>query len=219
MQKPLRSDARRKREAILDAAAQTLTASGFGAPMDRIAQLAGVGQATLYRHFPDRPSLLLALLDRDMTGMEARVAAAPADARSQVLFRSLAGCLVDSPAFAEYWRSAGLNTPEAEIGRRRLIALGQSCIPADVAADRLRKDLTPDDLPLIATMLGAILCGRDREERESLRDRALDLLSKGLVRPTMQASPETTMDCSPARLSTDTTSTDALDPTSRQAPN
>ncbi|RKN41610.1 TetR/AcrR family transcriptional regulator [Streptomyces hoynatensis] len=53
----LRADAARNRERILAAARETFVLHGPDAPLDEIARRAGVGNATLYRHFPDRASL------------------------------------------------------------------------------------------------------------------------------------------------------------------
>lgn len=59
---PLRADALRNRERIVDAAREVFAAAGTDAPLDEIARTAGVGNATLYRHFPDRAALLTAVL-------------------------------------------------------------------------------------------------------------------------------------------------------------
>ncbi|MER6952342.1 MULTISPECIES: TetR/AcrR family transcriptional regulator [unclassified Streptomyces] len=53
-----RSDAQRNRERILEAALEELTRSA-DVPLSAIAKKAGVGQGTLYRHFPDREALVL----------------------------------------------------------------------------------------------------------------------------------------------------------------
>ncbi|MGK5532956.1 TetR/AcrR family transcriptional regulator [Streptomyces sp. URMC 129] len=58
----LRADAVRNRERILAAARDVLVEQGADAPLDEIARRAGVGNATLYRHFPDRKSLLFHVL-------------------------------------------------------------------------------------------------------------------------------------------------------------
>lgn len=60
--RPLRADARRNRDAILDAARATFETEGVLAPLDGIALKAGVGNATLYRNFPTRDDLLAAVL-------------------------------------------------------------------------------------------------------------------------------------------------------------
>jgi AcrR family transcriptional regulator len=53
----MRADARRNRERLLAAARDAFIEQGAGAPLDDIARRAGVGIATLYRRFPDRPAL------------------------------------------------------------------------------------------------------------------------------------------------------------------
>jgi AcrR family transcriptional regulator len=57
----LRSDAAANRERILDAATIAVRRDGERVPMATIAEEAGVGIGTLYRHYPTRPALLAAL--------------------------------------------------------------------------------------------------------------------------------------------------------------
>jgi AcrR family transcriptional regulator len=59
--KPARADARRNKEALLDAAAATFVAAGVDAPVRDIAAKAGVGVGTIYRHFPTRADLIVAV--------------------------------------------------------------------------------------------------------------------------------------------------------------
>ncbi|MEU1272420.1 TetR/AcrR family transcriptional regulator [Streptomyces sp. NPDC005799] len=56
-----RKDARRNQQALLDAAAAVFVASGVDAPVRDIAAEAGVGVATIYRHFPTRADLVVAV--------------------------------------------------------------------------------------------------------------------------------------------------------------
>ncbi len=63
---PERADARARRESILRAAKDVLARSGVNAPVREIADEAGVGIATLYRHFPQRADLVLAILDTEI---------------------------------------------------------------------------------------------------------------------------------------------------------
>jgi AcrR family transcriptional regulator len=58
-QRPKRADARRNEEALLEAAAAVFAASGVEAPIRDIAAKAGVGTATIYRHFPTRADLIV----------------------------------------------------------------------------------------------------------------------------------------------------------------
>ncbi|MET8901360.1 helix-turn-helix domain-containing protein [Streptomyces sp. NPDC004538] len=67
-----RRDARRNRELLLEAAHEVFTEQGLDAPLDVIARRAGVGNATLYRHFPTRAALVDAVFRDSLTGtMEA----------------------------------------------------------------------------------------------------------------------------------------------------
>jgi len=56
-----RADARRNEQALLDAAAAVFVASGVDAPVRDIAAQAGVGMGTIYRHFPTRADLIIAV--------------------------------------------------------------------------------------------------------------------------------------------------------------
>lgn len=59
--RPKRADARRNKETLLDAAAAVFVTSGVEAPVRDIAARAGVGTATIYRHFPTRADLIVAV--------------------------------------------------------------------------------------------------------------------------------------------------------------
>jgi AcrR family transcriptional regulator len=60
--RPMRVDARRNYDRLLAAAAELFAAEGTGAALDDVARRAGIGNATLYRHFPTRQDLIAALL-------------------------------------------------------------------------------------------------------------------------------------------------------------
>ena len=56
-----RADARRNEQALLAAAAAVFVSSGVDAPVRDIAAKAGVGMGTIYRHFPTRADLIIAV--------------------------------------------------------------------------------------------------------------------------------------------------------------
>ncbi|MCP2343241.1 TetR/AcrR family transcriptional regulator [Actinomadura rupiterrae] len=56
-----RADARRNERTLLDAAAAVFVTSGVEAPVRDVAARAGVGVATIYRHFPTRADLIIAV--------------------------------------------------------------------------------------------------------------------------------------------------------------
>lgn len=59
-----RTDARRNRERIIGAAVEAITDSGSGVPLSEVARRAGLGIATVHRHFPSRDLLLETVLAR-----------------------------------------------------------------------------------------------------------------------------------------------------------
>jgi AcrR family transcriptional regulator len=63
LEKPLRADARRNREKVLAAARAVFAEDGVDAQMDDVAQCAGLGVGTVYRHFPTKEALVNALSD------------------------------------------------------------------------------------------------------------------------------------------------------------
>jgi AcrR family transcriptional regulator len=75
---PMRADARRNRRRLLDAAIGLILEAGGEPSRDAVAQRAGVGIGTLYRHFPDQQALLHAVafdvLDRTIAAGEATLA-------------------------------------------------------------------------------------------------------------------------------------------------
>jgi AcrR family transcriptional regulator len=75
----LRADARRNRERLVDVAREAFAEHGADAPMDDIARRAGVGAGTLYRHFPTREALLLAVYRSDIETIAERARTLGAD--------------------------------------------------------------------------------------------------------------------------------------------
>ncbi|MEE3917991.1 helix-turn-helix domain-containing protein [Micromonospora sp. BRA006-A] len=82
--RPLRADALRNRQRLLDAAVQAFSQDGPEVTLDRVAKEAGVGIGTLYRHFPSREALIEAAyrneLEKLCDAAPALLAAQPADA-------------------------------------------------------------------------------------------------------------------------------------------
>ena len=73
-QRPMRADARRNYERILTTAGEVFAESGTDASLDEIARRAGIGIGTLYRHFPTREDLLVAVMQNAFETLHARAA-------------------------------------------------------------------------------------------------------------------------------------------------
>jgi AcrR family transcriptional regulator len=72
--RPVRADATRNIGAVIEAAKAVFAESGVDAPVRQIATRAGVGVGTLYRHFPQRADLIVAVFEHEI---DACAAAAP----------------------------------------------------------------------------------------------------------------------------------------------
>lgn len=66
IKRPVRADAQRNEEAVLEAAKQVFSTTGVDAPVREIATMAGVGVGTLYRRFPKRSDLITAVFRREV---------------------------------------------------------------------------------------------------------------------------------------------------------
>ncbi|QDE67308.1 MULTISPECIES: TetR/AcrR family transcriptional regulator [Myxococcus] len=77
--KPLRADGRRNRERIVAVAAELVGRDGAQVSLEEIARRAGVGSATLHRHFPSRQSLLEAVFRDGVAQLCARASSQPGE--------------------------------------------------------------------------------------------------------------------------------------------
>lgn len=66
----MRADGRRNRETLLEAAKVVFARAGTDAPMEDVAKEAGVGRGTLYRHFPTREHLFVAIMKEQVDRLE-----------------------------------------------------------------------------------------------------------------------------------------------------
>ncbi|WP_337190397.1 helix-turn-helix domain-containing protein [Altericroceibacterium endophyticum] len=73
-ERPLRADARRNIDIVVDAAREVFAESGVDAPMRVIAKKAGVGVGTIYRHFPQRADLIAAVFRHEVDSCAAQAA-------------------------------------------------------------------------------------------------------------------------------------------------
>jgi AcrR family transcriptional regulator len=178
-EKSLRKDAQRSRSALLAAARQLFAESGQ-APMHEIARRAGISRATLYRHFPDRSAIALAIFADELAGLE-RVAAEStgqpdailvllrAVADVQARFKGLVDCLRASPA----------GTAGEDRLKGRFADLIEQPLRDGKHAGRVRDDLTVDDVLLVIAMVGGAVERRD--DGPAMADRAMTLAIEGLA--------------------------------------
>ncbi|PPT86759.1 TetR/AcrR family transcriptional regulator [Xanthomonas theicola] len=180
----LRADAAQRRHLLLDAADEVFCEHGVLAPLERVIERSGLGRATLYRHFADRPALMLALLERGLDGLEC--CARDIGVRPDGLFlllRDIAEHIAMSAPLSDYWRSMPRDHPAVEAARARLTAVLAPLLRCGIDAGRCRQDLDIGDLVLLLDMLGACQRGQDGAERKALALRGWWLLCHALTAP------------------------------------
>lgn len=162
------------RAALLAAAREVFGSAGTGAPLSAVAKRAGVGQGSLYRHFPDRMDLVVAVFDEQVAAVEER--AATPDAGLADLLGLVTRHAVDSVGFVDLVRS---RVPADErvvaLGERVAVALGTRLAGAIESGD-VPAGTTSDDLLLAVAMMAGGLSQAEGEDRERRARRAWELL-------------------------------------------
>jgi AcrR family transcriptional regulator len=177
-----RADARRNEVSLLEAAAATFIASGVDAPVRDIAAKAGVGVGTIYRHFPTRADLIVAVYRHQV---EACAAAGPTLLASNssphaalaqwinlfvdflVTKHGLAGALQSDNAAFQTLHSYFLD---------RLVPVCGELLDAAAKAGEIRPDMSPVEL---MRGVGNLCIGAENNPAYDAR-RLVDLLISGL---------------------------------------
>ncbi|MHA7189319.1 TetR/AcrR family transcriptional regulator [Arthrobacter sp. MDT2-16] len=197
--RPLRRDAQRNREVVLAAARRMFALHGAECSFEHIARDAGVGVGTVYRRFPDRRTLIEAILEQRVVDVDDAAAAA---------------LRLDDPwAAARLFIGAAARMQLEDRGLRellhdhRFVSVGLALLrerirpTAEELAARLRDDgaarpdLTAEDLVVLIRMLGSLTPGHDASDpagtdratgepgRHTGFERYLGLLLDALRRP------------------------------------
>ena len=189
----MRADARRNHEKLLAAAVELFGGSGADVPLEAIADRAGVGIGTLYRHFPTREALAEAAYRNEVERLcdaaaELLVERPPDEALAEWMGRfvsyvaakrSMAGMLKTVLASSD----ASLYTD----ARSRMLAAVSSLLAAAAQAGTIRADVEPEDVLRAMNGIWLAADGPDWSERSR---RQLALLMDGL-RFGVDTSPKT----------------------------
>jgi AcrR family transcriptional regulator len=180
--RPLRADARRNRDRLLEAAVRAFSTDWPGATLEAIAKDAGVGIGTLYRHFPTREALVEAAYRNELARLCDAVpdllAAHPADAALRGWMDRYVDYVATKHGMAEALRAviASGGNPYNE-SRGRLTGAIEALLAAGVAAGLLRTDVGADD---VFTALAGITLATGAPDRRPMAARQLDLLMDAL---------------------------------------
>ncbi|AZP83001.1 TetR/AcrR family transcriptional regulator [Mycobacterium avium] len=176
-----RSDARRNRQRLLEAATAAFTAHGALVSLESIARDAGVGIGTLYRHFPNREALVEAVYRAELAEVAAAAAQLlqrhpPKTALRRWMDR-YANFVATKRGMAESLQAifeSGALVPSQT--RDSIVGAVETLLRAGADDASLRADVQADDV--VSSLIGIFLVSGSPEQT----GRMLDLLVAGVTR-------------------------------------
>jgi AcrR family transcriptional regulator len=157
-ERPLRADARRNRERILESARAVFAKYGADAQIDDVARQAGVGVGTVYRHFPTKEALQVELVREKFRLFATRTREALEKdgepfAVIEDLLRRNAETMAGDAAVQQALAGAGEHIwTQAEAEQQALVAVTGQLIARARRAGTIRRDVEPTDI-------GMLMCG------------------------------------------------------------
>ncbi len=190
-ERPLRRDAERNRQRILDAARVVFAERGLRASQDDIAREAGVGVGTVYRRFPDKEQLIDALFEE---GMEEMVAVAEAALAISDPWEGFVHLIVRGHELQSANRGLQELVLNGEQGgaervaraRSRIAPLVEQLLVRAQEAGAVRDDVVVTDLSMMQFAVGAIV-DATRDIAPEVWRRTLTVMLDGL-RPARRAT-------------------------------
>lgn len=167
--------ASQNRAALISAAREVFAAHGLAAPLNAVAKVAGVGQGSLYRHFPTRLSLAVAVFQQNLDDLEA-LANEPSSTLEDVLGLVTEQAIVSTALFelvadgrngqGEGDDDAGPGeTGEADDLTPRITGILAAKLPEAQAAGRVPAWVTVDEVGLGIMMLASTLARTPHAQR------------------------------------------------------
>ena len=179
-----RADAQRNRERILAAADAVFAARGASVPTEEIARAAGVGNGTLFRHFPTKTDLLEAVFVNRLRGLvdeaeQLQHAGDPGAALSQFFIRIVEQSQTKN-AFADALAEVGVDvgTATAEVGQELRDVL-EVLLRRAQQTGAVRQDLRVQDL--ISLIVGASHAARHLAVDPPAQRRVIMVILDGLL--------------------------------------
>ena len=186
-----RADARRNEQTLLDVAAAAFVASGVDVPVREIATTAGVGVATIYRHFPTRADLIVAVYRHQVDECAAAGPELLTTAQTpQVALTEWIGLFVDF-LVTKHGLAEALQSGDATFETLhtyfldRLLPVCDQLLDAAAEAGQVRSDIAADEL---MRGVGNLCIGADNDTRYDAR-KMVKILVSGLgpsTRPSLQ---------------------------------
>jgi AcrR family transcriptional regulator len=183
--RPKRADAVRNEKTLLDAAAAVFVKSGVDAPVRDIAVKADVGMGTIYRHFPTRADLIIAVYRHQVDACaEAGPALLASGSTPHAALTQWVGLFVDFLT-TKHGLAAALQSDSARFETLhayfldRLVPVCAQLLEAAAAAGEIRKDM---DAQGLLRAIGNLCIGSDGDQHYDAH-RMVNLLIAGLLLP------------------------------------
>ena len=157
------------RRALIAAAREVFSESGLAAPLNSVAKRAGVGQGSLYRHFPDRVSLAVAVFDDNIGELESL--AARSDSTLDDLFDAIAAQAIASSAMIDLITS-NRDDPGTDHLAIRVGALADTVLTREQDAGTIDRAVQTADIMLAVSMLAFAISRARPGERADIQARA-----------------------------------------------
>ena len=157
-----RADARRNREAVLEAARVLMADQGLDAEVAEIARRAGLGVGTVYRHFPTKVDLVVALAEDRFERLaeyahEALAEEDPSPA-FETFIRKCAELQARDRALSGVMRETSGDAMRHAAERVDLLELTRKVLKRAQKAGSVRKEIRAEDIPMIMCGIGTATC-------------------------------------------------------------
>ncbi len=181
--RPLRKDAERNRQRILEAARELFAQEGLGVTLNDIAHHAGVGVGTVYRRFPEKEQLIEELFEQQLSELVGLMEEALENPDPWLGLTGFLRRNLELQARDRAFREIIVGTPEAAQRvatiRARMFPLGAKLVRRAKDAGALRADFDASDVPMMFLMLTTVLDAA-REVEPELWHRYLEIFIQGL---------------------------------------
>lgn len=184
LERPMRADARRNYDRLVEVAHEVFTEQGIGASLEEIARRAGVGTGTLYRHFPTREALLSTVMESAFTAQHVYA--------QELLAREDAAAALDD--YIRYWirntapyKGLAVEVMKAAMEGNRALSASSCFLARDDAEEilaraqasgQIRTDITQKDVWRL--LHGVVMAVKDTEIDQATARTMVDVILKGL---------------------------------------
>lgn len=159
--RPLRADAARNREKVLQAAREVFAERGMDVTLDDIARHAGLGTGTVYRRFASKQELVEALFQERIAHVTQTAERCLADpdpwSAFEQLVRTTCAQLAQDRGLRQVMSCSSYGLDQVARARAKVLPIAEQIVARATAAGVLRPEVTAADVPMVFLMVGAVV--------------------------------------------------------------